>query len=560
MKKQNLGTIIGAGFAAVLLLGLIASFGGYRGLNGAAQSLQKFRALSSSSVLAGQLQASVLTLQIGVKDYVLTRRDEAVQAFDDRHKQVGDLLLKAKGEFTDATRAKELAQIEKNAVEFTACFHRLVVLFNNPEATNALEQAATARDTLKQLGDEMSLSVETIKTSIVADQEHLGSTVKTQAEFAVRTVLWVSVATSLLGIVVAWWITRSVAGPLRKLAQTLQDGAEQTASAAAEVSASSQTLAEGASEQAASLEETGASLEEMSSMTKRNADSAQGSKDLATQTRQAAQVGVETTRQMTQAMNNIKGTSQEMRTAMEGIKSASSDVSKIIKTIDEIAFQTNILALNAAVEAARAGEAGMGFAVVADEVRNLAQRSAKAAKETAGMIEMAIHRSEVGVQVNDRVHLAIEQITAKSKEVEQCLNDVVGKVQQLDEAAAEVALASKEQSNGISQVNAAVGQMDKVTQANAASAEESAAAAEELTAQASTLKHAVAELQSLVGGNDQAFQAAATPETAPARASKPAPRSRPSVPKSFGNVLARKDAPMSLPTGDIPMDGDFRDF
>ena len=175
-----------------------------------------------------------------------------------------------------------------------------------------------------------------------------------------------------------------------------------------------------------------------------------------------------------------------MSHAMNAIKATSDDIAKIIKTIDEIAFQTNILALNAAVEAARAGEAGMGFAVVADEVRNLAQRSAQAAKETAAKIEGAVAKTALGVEISAKVATSLEEI--------------VDKARQVDELAAEVAAASKEQTQGIAQVNIAVTQMDKVTQANAASAEESASAAEELNAQAESMKEAVAELIFMIDG------------------------------------------------------------
>ena len=174
----------------------------------------------------------------------------------------------------------------------------------------------------------------------------------------------------------------------------------------------------------------------MSSMTRRNAENAQKANDLAGQARHAADKGVVDM--------------QSMSAAIEAIKVSSDDIAKIIKTIDEIAFQTNILALNAAVEAARAGEAGMGFAVVADEVRNLAQRSAQAAKETAAKIEGAIAKTAQGVQISGKVSEA--------------LNEIVTKARQVDELVAEVSSASREQSQCISQVNTAVGQMDKVTQ------------------------------------------------------------------------------------------------
>ena len=258
---------------------------------------------------------------------------------------------------------------------------------------------------------------------------------------------------------------------LARLSAGLSETVSQLDGAAGQVSSASGSLAEGASQQAASLEETSASLEEISSMTKANADRAQSAKDLSNQTRAAAETGA----------TDMK----EMSMAMDAIKKASDNIAKIIKTIDEIAFQTNILALNAAVEAARAGEAGMGFAVVAEEVRSLAQRSAQAAKETAERIEDSIGKTVHGVQINAKVAMSLEQIETKARKV--------------DELVAEIATASKEQSQGISQVNAAVTEMDKVTQANAAGAEESASAATELHSQAEVLKEAVAELLQLVG-------------------------------------------------------------
>jgi len=292
--------------------------------------------------------------------------------------------------------------------------------------------------------------------------------------------------TLLATIGIILMVVRSITRALDQSIGVLNETSAAVTNAAAHISASSQTLAEGAGEQAASIEETSSSLEELSSMTKRNADNSQKANELSKQTRAAADKGVTDM--------------QAMNTAMAAIKASSDDIAKIIKTIDEIAFQTNILALNAAVEAARAGEAGMGFAVVADEVRNLAQRSAQAAKETAAKIEGAISKTGQGV--------------ALSSKVSEALNDIVVKARQVDELAAEVAGASREQTQGISQINTAVGQMDKVTQSNAANAEESAAAAQELNAQSVVMKKAVNELMLLVEGRR---------ENSPTVAERPAP-------------------------------------
>jgi len=273
-----------------------------------------------------------------------------------------------------------------------------------------------------------------------------------------------------LALGLSFLVTRSVNRALRGIAHELEHGAAHIASAANQVSQSSQSLAEGASEQAASLEETSSSIEELTSMTKRNADNTTRAKDLTAQSRAAAEKG--------------SAAMASMSDAMQSIKTGSDNITKIIKTIDEIAFQTNILALNAAVEAARAGEAGMGFAVVADEVRSLARRSAEAAKETASLIEASVGWSHKGAALSTQVAEALTQILARVREV--------------DELVAEVTTASHEQSQGLGQINTAVSQVDKVTQSNASASEECAAAAQELSAQSQTMKDLVSALLELV--------------------------------------------------------------
>jgi methyl-accepting chemotaxis protein len=207
-------------------------------------------------------------------------------------------------------------------------------------------------------------------------------------------------------------------------------------------------------------------------MTKRNAEHAAHANTLAQDARRAAEMGATDM--------------QAMTTAMHEIKTSSDDIAKIIKTIDEIAFQTNILALNAAVEAARAGEAGAGFAVVADEVRTLAQRSAQSAKETANNIANAVTKTAQGVHISEKVAASLQEIVTKARQV--------------NELVAEVATASKEQTDGIAQIHTAITQIDQVTQANAANAEESAAAVEEMNAQAEANMELVEQLKAFIHG------------------------------------------------------------
>ena len=299
--------------------------------------------------------------------------------------------------------------------------------------------------------------------------------------------------------------------PLLAAIEEMSRGAAQTKAATNQITHSSQTLAECASEQAASLEETSASLEEIASMTKRNAENSVNATDLGSQARKSAHAGLERLTDMSRTLNRIKQAVGEMQTSVRDIQASSQEVSKIIKTIDEIAFQTNLLALNAAVEAARAGEAGAGFAVVADEVRSLAQRSAQAAKDTAERIESAVKRSEAGGVASNKVVQCLGEMSVSAQTIEQVFAGIVTQINSLDEVISQIATASKEQDHGVAEVNTAVIQMDKVTQSNAASAEENASVAEEMSGQAESLQGVVARLQTLVSGEGQShFEPATT--------------------------------------------------
>jgi methyl-accepting chemotaxis protein len=315
-----------------------------------------------------------------------------------------------------------------------------------------------------------------------------------------------------------WFISRSITKPIGRIVADMTAGSEQVGISSQQLAQTGQSLAGGASEQAASLEETSASLEEMASMTRQNSDNAQQANTLAASASESADKGA--------------GAMERMAASMIEIKNSSQETAKIIKVIDEIAFQTNLLALNAAVEAARAGEAGKGFAVVAEEVRNLAMRSAEAAKNTNDLIEGSQKNADDGVRVSEELQVIFTDVTTGVKKV----TDLLG----------EVAAASAEQSQGVTQLNTAVAQMDEVTQSNASSAEESSAASQELAAQAGQMRQAVGELNSLVFGS--AAEDAMNADASAAHQTQPAKTGvRAKISQKVHNLAATHPAPAARP-------------
>ncbi|MFH1487885.1 MAG: methyl-accepting chemotaxis protein [Pseudomonadota bacterium] len=354
-------------------------------------------------------------------------------------------------------------------------------------------------DMIRQIGDQIKAQFKLLKTSLdsylkkVEEQiqlrktmnAHINSLVnvgtelgrssleklQAQALFSNRLIIGFIIAALLLGLLYGTFSTRKIVRIIKSFINGVSDAAEQVASGARQVSNTSQALADGASEQAASLEESSSSLEEMSSMVKQNAGNAEEAKGMMAEA--------------TKVLSKVNAHMTDMSGAMDEINTSSEETGKIIKTIDEIAFQTNLLALNAAVEAARAGEAGAGFAVVADEVRNLAMRAAEAAKNTANLIENTIKTVKNGAQLTKLTQQAFHESI-----------EISGKVSELVQ---EIAAASREQSEGIEQVNRSVSQMDQVVQQNAAGSEESASASQEMSAQSESMKEMVNDVANFVG-------------------------------------------------------------
>lgn len=480
LKNLKLSMRLGLGFSMVLIflvVAVIIGTMGMRNINGQLnkiinENVYKMNLYESISKEGYKINGTLRELIVMNIPADIQNSYKSLQDARDRYGKEWETVLK--------TSASEQGMILRQQIKENLAIARpindkviaLALKNQDAAATEALikESAPAMNKWLASLDEAVQMMNDANKTS-----EQEAAKVYSQAYFLM---LLMGCLALTLGTLVAVVITRGITKPINNIVQDLNAGSDQVSAASSQLSSASQQLSSATSELASSIEETSSTLGESSSMVKQNSENTKQAALLAAQTKAAADKGNEEMR--------------EMMTSMTELKKSSDQIAKIIKVIDEIAFQTNILALNAAVEAARAGDAGMGFAVVADEVRNLAQRSAQAAKDTANIIEGNISLSERGVEVAQKVGAALADITNQAKKVNELMD--------------EVSAASQEQTIGIMQINKAISQMEEVTQKNATNSEESAAASEQLNAQAETMKEVVLRLILLVNGSSQALE------------------------------------------------------
>ena len=455
--------------------------------------------INAQAIINGRLKSHTLLMKIA-----MAKSPEEIEAIKAELKAVGDTVVTAANAY-EATIYSESDRKNFATLQQTRTTYNISKkLYLDTVATN--HDAAV--EILTNRVEPDSVAYETAAKGLLKynsdEAAQRGAALKKLVGNLVVWIVVIGSAAIVLGIALSVANIIAIARVLRSVSDTLNAGAAQVASAAGQVSSASEALAAGASQQAASLEETSASVEEIGSMTKRNAEGARNARVLAGENRAAAAEGSARTGEMSQAMETIREALASMAQTINGIKTSSDEVSKIVKTIDEIAFQTNILALNAAVEAARAGQAGAGFAVVAEEVRALAQRSADAAKETARRIEVSVEQSLRGVEASARVEDGIAAVVRTARAVSESLSKIEAGTREVDGLIAQIDTASREQTDGLTQIGTAVAEIDGVTQKTAAAAEESASAAQELSSQSVELQSTVEILVRLVDGAKKA--------------------------------------------------------
>ncbi len=531
-KQASFGAKLTATQAALtLILFLVGGFSAYTvvSLRGSLDTIANREA--ARSALLAEMETRLAQLTAGQKSMMLSGLTNDGAGIASSKRAMKETLERSRAVLAELKARKGSAEVsaaENEISESVDQWARLTpALIAALESQRFDEASKMQSESFQPLSERVS---ERARRAVETAHKAMGEEVAA-AETQAVAAQWIAILLCVAAVGAAVFSFRTVSGgnrQLRQITSEIAEGAGQVASAAAQVSSASQSMAQGSSEQAASLEETSASTEQINSMTQKNAENAR-----------TAAAEVQNVDKMLKETNTKL---DEMIASMHDINASSEKIGRIIKVIDEIAFQTNILALNAAVEAARAGEAGMGFAVVADEVRNLAQRSAQAAKDTSQLIEASIVSSNEGKE--------------KLDDVAEWVSKVVQNAARISVLANEVHVGSQEQARGIDQISRSVVQMQQVTQSTAASAEQSASAGEMLSSQAGQLNDAVGRLRHLVGAG--VAQSAATGVGRPAAGSGGRVTARAAAAAPPRHVLRPAAAPGK---GDpFPMGDGFRDF
>ena len=472
---MTIGKQIGASLAVILTACTLSGFAGLWATNQVGDELDKSVSSTARKIeLTSDIRASIFSVRLENRGMLLysfikagqqvasciDNYDKALSTASQKIAEIRSLLVSPEG-------SRLLDQIDAGTQEYRARRDEVRKILKEGDVATAVEYN---RKNLVPIGTRIMAALD----EFVAQERAINGQSRQDAAELKRTA-YIVVAAGILLVLAAGagtaFLMRKTTRRLRVTAGKLGEAATDVARAANQISSSSHAMAQAASEQAASIQETSSASAEIRSVAQKNSEN----------TGTAATLAGQSERQFEETAHSL----DDMVTAMGEISAESDKISKIIKIIDEIAFQTNILALNAAVEAARAGEAGMGFAVVADEVRNLAQRSAQAAQDTAALIEGSIVKTSAGKSRVDAVTAAIQAIHQQARRIKALVD--------------QVNTASQEQARGVEQVAQTLGQMGCVTQISAASSEQSAATSEELKSQSEAMKQIAGELSAMVG-------------------------------------------------------------